>query len=52
MIENTMPIRVAWFYYIEGNKTQNGEWYIAQYCSYFTRRIAVFVRLYGDKRIF
>ena len=67
MIENTTPIRVEWFYYIEGNKSklnwflfefalghydainsspefedyrrQYGERHIAQYCSYFARRI-------------
>ena len=67
MIENTTPIRVEWFYHIEGNKSklswflfefalgyyeainsspeledyrrQYGERDIAQYCSYFARRI-------------
>jgi len=67
MIQNTTPIRVEWFYYIEGNKSKlnwflhefalgyydaiisspeladyrsrYGEQQIAQYCSYFARRL-------------
>jgi len=67
MIKNTTPIRIEWFYYIEGNKSklnwflfefaleyydaicrsslledyrsQYGEQYIAQYCTYFARRL-------------
>jgi len=30
MIENTTPIRIAWFYYIEGNKTKLN-WYLLEF---------------------